>query len=159
VNQAEKAMESQRSSPGSTPEDVRQEHIRHIKNQDGTVAYLLWGDDEDPKVITALGKKMEIGEIRVRHSYTCERIEVIVQGSLDTGERVLTPGDMLRSRPKVFYGPYVAGSEGCTTVSISNGLTGSYVICLESDIPLRHDVSVSDVLERRQTMSVAAGAS
>jgi hypothetical protein len=159
VNQAEKAMKSQCSSTGSTPQDVCQEQIRHIKNEDGTVAYLLWGDDKDPKVITALGKKMECGGIRVRHSYTCERIEVIVQGSLDTGEQVLTPGDVLRSRPKMFYGPYVAGPEGCTAVSISNGLTGSYVICLESDVPVRHDMSVSEVLERRETVSVAAGAS
>jgi len=40
------------------------------------------------------------------------------------GDRVLHPGDIMVSPPNEFYGPHVAGAEGCITVEVFASLAG-----------------------------------
>ena len=89
--------------------------FQHIKDRQGDIAYFFLGEDDDENPTTVIALKMEPGRVNVRHSHPCGRFEVVVQGSLDIGERILGPGDVMYSKPGVFYGPHVAGPEGCTT--------------------------------------------
>ena len=53
-----------------------------------------------------------------RHSHACHRIEVVILGSLNVGDRWLHPGDVWSSKPDENYGPHTAGPTGSMTVEI-----------------------------------------
>lgn len=53
-----------------------------------------------------------------RHYHDTRRVEIIIQGSLDNGERMLGPGDVMITPPGEWYGPYVVGPEGVLTAEI-----------------------------------------
>lgn len=53
-----------------------------------------------------------------RHYHDTTRVEIIIKGSLDTGDRVLKPGDVMITRPKIWYGPYLTGEDGVVTAEI-----------------------------------------
>jgi anti-sigma factor ChrR (cupin superfamily) len=53
-----------------------------------------------------------------KHRHPCHRVEVVLSGEFRVGERVLGPGDVSVSGPNEYYGPHVAGPEGCVTVEI-----------------------------------------
>lgn len=57
-----------------------------------------------------------------RHYHDTTRVEIIVKGSLDTGERVLKPGDVMITPPGEWYGPYVTGPDGALTAEIGGHL-------------------------------------
>ncbi|HEV8296700.1 MAG TPA: hypothetical protein VGQ20_05385 [Acidimicrobiales bacterium] len=59
-----------------------------------------------------------------RHKHDCHRVEVVVSGSLQVGDRVLHPGDVMTSTPGEAYGPHVAGPEGSVTVEIFSNRRG-----------------------------------
>ena len=81
------------------------------------LAYFLLGDKKDnPPTVVAL--RMGPGWVLPRHAHACQRFEIVVQGRLDVGERILQPGDVMISEPGVAYGPHIAGPEGCTTFEI-----------------------------------------
>lgn len=54
----------------------------------------------------------------LRHDHDCFRVEVVVQGSVTVGDKVLRPGDLSISRPGEPYGPHIAGPTGVLTVEI-----------------------------------------
>lgn len=41
-----------------------------------------------------------------------------MQGTLDVGERVLKPGDVMITEPGVPYGPHTAGPQGCDLTTV-----------------------------------------
>lgn len=53
-----------------------------------------------------------------RHEHDCFRVEVVVQGSLRVGDKVLHPGDVSVSKPGEAYGPHIAGPTGCLTMEV-----------------------------------------
>jgi hypothetical protein len=53
-----------------------------------------------------------------RHDHDCFRVEVVVEGSVRVGDKVLHPGDVSVSKPREAYGPHIAGPTGCLTVEI-----------------------------------------
>ena len=53
-----------------------------------------------------------------RHAHDCHRVEVVIEGSVQVGDRVLRAGDVSVSSPRESYGPHVAGPTGCLTVEI-----------------------------------------
>jgi len=127
--------------------------FQHIKNRQGDIAYFFLGDDADDNPTTVIALKMEPGRINARHAHPCGRFEVVVQGSLDIGERVLRPGDVMYSKPGVFYGPHVAGPEGCTTIEIFSDLRGAYEISVDTpDGPVAYDFSKPEVFEAYKDM-------
>jgi hypothetical protein len=112
------------------------------------LAYFLLGDRKDnPPTVVAL--RMEPGWVLPRHAHDCYRFEVVVQGTLDVGERILKPGDVMVSAPGIAYGPHVAGPEGCTTFEIFSNHRASYVALF--DMPegrVECDVSTPEGLRK-----------
>jgi hypothetical protein len=82
--------------------------------------------DQSDDAPTALVLKAEPGHIISHHCHTCERFEVIVKGTLLVGDEVLGPGDVMVARPGEFYGPHVAGPDGCTTVEFFGNFSDAF---------------------------------
>lgn len=89
-------------------------------------------DDEDATPVAAM-LEMPPGYELPRHAHDCERIEIVVKGSLEVDGRVLGPGAVLRSGAGDFYGPHVAGPHGCTTVEVFASLRGVGRVMLATD--------------------------
>jgi hypothetical protein len=83
------------------------------------LAFFVMGDPEREDVPVAAVLDMQPGDVIGYHAHDCERVEVVVKGTLDVGEgKVLHAGDVMVARPLQFYGPHVAGPDGCVTVEI-----------------------------------------
>lgn len=80
-------------------------------------------DDEEHTPVAAM-LEMPPGYVLPRHSHACDRLEVIVRGTLEVGGEVLGPGTVLSSSADEMYGPHRAGPEGCVTVEIFAALEG-----------------------------------
>ena len=91
--------------------------------------FLLGKEADDPPTVIAL--RMAPNFVSVRHAHHCHRFEVVVQGTLDVGERILKPGDVMITEPGIAYGPHVAGPEGCTTFEFFTDYKASHVTLLE----------------------------
>lgn len=89
------------------------------------LTYYPLGDPDDERTPVAAVLYMPPGHLLPRHAHPAPRFEVIVQGSLDIGERVLGPGDMMVTEANEMYGPHTAGAEGCTTVEIHGAKSGA----------------------------------
>jgi hypothetical protein len=87
-----------------------------------TTFWNLGPDDPSTPLIALLD--MPPGRVIARHAHQCERFEMVVRGSLDVGDRMLHPGDVMTAAPGEFYGPKVAGPEGCTTVEVFSKQVG-----------------------------------
>lgn len=120
------------------------------------LAYFLLGDKKDnpPTVVTL---RMGPNWVLPRHAHDCYRFEIVAQGTLDVGERILKPGDIMISEPGISYGPHIAGPEGCTTFEIFSNHKASYVTLL--DLPegrVECDVSTPEGQEKmREAMQQA----
>jgi hypothetical protein len=90
------------------------------------------GDDAlgSPAVVVL---DMPPGYVLFRHAHICHRFEVVVKGSLTADGKVLGPGDVMTAVPGEFYGPHVAGPEGCTTVEVFGTLEGVFRVLAESE--------------------------
>jgi hypothetical protein len=115
-------------------------------------SYFLMGDRKDnPPTVIAL--HLGPGWVLARHAHSGHRFEVIVQGSLDVGEKILKAGDIMMSEPGVPYGPHVAGSEGCTTFEIFTNYRDSYVTLLEGPNGVEEcDLTTADGMKRMQDL-------
>jgi anti-sigma factor ChrR (cupin superfamily) len=82
------------------------------------VANFMMGAQQDDQAPVATVMYMPPNFVLPRHAHDCYRVEVIVQGSVDTGDRVLHVGDVMVSAPNEFYGPHTAGPEGSLSVEI-----------------------------------------
>ncbi len=116
------------------------------------LAYFLLGDKKDnPPTVVAL--RMGPGWVLPRHAHACHRFEIVVQGSLDVGERVLKPGDVMISDPGIAYGPHTAGPEGCTTFEIFSDHKASYVTLLDGpEGRVECDVSTPEGMRKMQDL-------
>src|SRR5262249_27384677 len=62
------------------------------------LAYFELGEKKDnPPTVVAL--RMGPGWVLPRHAHDCYRFEIVAQGTLDVGERILKPGDVMVSAP------------------------------------------------------------
>lgn len=110
------------------------EEFRNIIEEEGVddlnLSYFELGKREDnaPAVISL---RMAPGYVLPRHTHNCYRFEIVVRGSLDIGDRVLTPGSIMISEPGVLYGPHVAGPEGCVTFEIFSTHDASHATMVE----------------------------
>jgi len=127
------------------PDDMR--HMKEGRGS-GDIAYFPLGDVKDnPPTVTAL--KMQPGYVLPRHSHHCWRFEVIVQGTLDVGDRILSVGDVMMSAPYEAYGPHVAGPQGCTTFEIFGDFDSSRKPILQGiDGPIPCDTSTPEGFRR-----------
>lgn len=78
------------------------------------------GGEQDPHGTHAVFATFPPGMVVPRHMHHCHRLEIIVGGSLLDEESGLnlTPGYVMLTEPNVYYGPHVAGPDGCVTVEI-----------------------------------------
>jgi hypothetical protein len=101
-----------------------------LRDTTARVAWFTMGEpDADPP--TAVVLDLGPGEVIPRHAHGCERFEIIVRGTLDVGDRILGPGDVMRARAGEVYGPHVAGPEGCTTCEFFTSFEQAYKPIME----------------------------
>jgi hypothetical protein len=105
-------------------------------------AIVMADEPTDPDAPVASMLKIAPGDTLPRHAHDCYRVEVVIQGSISvpTGD-VLHPGDIMTSDPCEYYGPHVAGSEGCLSVEIFSAARGMLPISNDED---ESDADVAD---------------
>jgi hypothetical protein len=91
-----------------------------------TQIYVLDDDPEASDAPAVVMLDMPPGYVLFRHAHICHRFEVVVKGSMRAGDRTLVAGDVMVARPGEFYGPHVAGPEGCTTAEVFGTLDGVF---------------------------------
>jgi hypothetical protein len=105
------------------------ELLRHLadRNRDNGVriSYFVLGDWRQDAP-TAMALELPPGGRLNHHAHDCERLEIIVKGSLDVGDRLLRPGDVMMSGRGELYGPHVAGPGGCTSFEVFSRFTAAY---------------------------------
>jgi len=116
------------------------------------LSYFLLGERADnPPTVVAL--RMGPNWILPRHAHDCYRFEIVVQGTLDVGERVLKPGDVMLSEPGIAYGPHRAGPEGCITFEIFTNHRASYVTLLDGpEGRVECDISTAEGMQKMQDL-------
>ncbi len=77
--------------------------------------------DADP----AYWQAPEPGDVITQHAHPCERVEVIMRGTLSANGRIHRPGNVLTAQADEFYGPRTAGTDGCTTLEAFAKATGA----------------------------------
>jgi anti-sigma factor ChrR (cupin superfamily) len=97
-----------------------------------TEVYVLGDDPEDRDLPAVVMLDMPPGYVLFRHAHVCHRFEVVVKGSLTAGERTLVPGDVMTARPGEWYGPHVAGPDGCTTAEVFGTVDGVFRVLAET---------------------------
>ena len=92
------------------------------------------GDPADESAPATLIFTMAPNSVLPRHAHSCERFEVVLEGSLkvEDNELELGPGDVMIARPGEAYGPHTAGPEGCRTLEIFSTLAGAHSILFET---------------------------
>jgi len=94
------------------------------------LAYFELGEKKDnPPTVVAL--RMGPSWVLPRHAHDCYRFEIVTHGTLNVGDRILKPGDVMISEPGIAYGPHIAGPEGCTTFEIFSNHKASFVTLLD----------------------------
>ncbi len=88
-------------------------------------SYFPLGDPNDDDTPIAVVLDMEPGYVITQHAHACERVEVIMRGTLSADGRVYRPGDVLTAKANEFYGPKTAGKDGCTTLEVFAKATGA----------------------------------
>jgi hypothetical protein len=85
----------------------------------------LGSDVADPEAPVVSMLKIAPGDTLPRHAHDCFRVEVVVRGSISVpGGSTLVAGDVMTSGPGEFYGPHVAGPEGCLSAEIFSAARG-----------------------------------
>ncbi|WP_123024361.1 cupin domain-containing protein [Mycolicibacterium stellerae] len=110
----------------------------------------------NPDAPVASMLKIAPGDTLPRHAHDCFRVEVVIQGSITLpGGDVLHPGDIMTSRPHEYYGPHVAGDEGCLSVEIFSAAHGMLPISDDAGDEYAEDVTarVHDATSRLQNQT------
>jgi hypothetical protein len=97
---------------------------------EGTRLFVL-GDTDDWTAPAVVILDMPPGYTLFRHAHTCERFEVIVRGSLEVDGELVGPGHVMTAAPGEFYGPHLAGPDGCQTAEVFSNLEGVFRILVE----------------------------
>ena len=80
--------------------------------------FVMSDDQEDMQAPLATIFYMPPNYVLRRHAHECHRVEVIIEGTVQVGDKVLRAGDVSVSGPGIAYGPHTAGPTGCLTVEI-----------------------------------------
>jgi hypothetical protein len=96
-------------------------------------SYFVLGDPGDDEAPTGIVLKMPPGYALPYHSHPCDIFMLVLRGSLYVPGAVLRPGDGLTAKAHEFYGPEVAGADGCTRVEFFGTLEGATTV--EYELP------------------------
>lgn len=97
-----------------------------------SLANFILGKTED-NAATATIVRFNPGYRLSHHSHDSFRLEIVLQGTMIVGDRTLEPGSIMFSEPGVFYGPHVAGPDGCTTIEIFSNYKASHALLLKDN--------------------------
>jgi hypothetical protein len=87
--------------------------------------HFVLGDPSDDEQPAALVLQIPPGYGLPYHAHSCDIVMIVIAGSLYTPAGVLGPGDCQQAAAHEFYGPEVAGPDGCTRVEFFAALRGS----------------------------------
>ena len=104
--------------PGAADASQR-EGLRTFKS----VQTVLGADGDENAPATNL-LQMEPGTVVAYHTHDCPVMMLVIMGSLYVPGRILMPGDRMEADANEFYGPLVAGPDGCTSVEMFAALRG-----------------------------------
>lgn len=90
------------------------------------VSFHILGDATDDAAPTAMMFHMPPGYELPRHGHPCQRLEVVIEGTLRVGDHVYGPGTVLASDDSTPYGPHYAGANGCVTMEIFSSRVGAH---------------------------------
>jgi hypothetical protein len=111
-----------------------------------TQIYVLDDGSGAPDAPAVVMLDMPPDYVLFRHAHICHRFEVVVKGSMRAGDRTLVPGDVMLAKPGEFYGPHVAGPEGCTTAEVFGTLDGVFrVLAGPDERPREYDFREGEV--------------
>lgn len=84
----------------------------------------ILGDPDDLSTPAANVIDMPPGYGLPHHAHDCDVFMLVLRGTLHVPGKVLHPGDGMTAHAHEFYGPEVAGPEGCLRVEVFQSLTG-----------------------------------
>lgn len=117
--------------------DLEPEFLRPVQEAcrpfDIDIVHFVLGDPADEHTPVAAVLRLPPGGVLARHAHPVVRFEVVVQGSIEAEGRTLLPGDVMVSPAGEFYGPHVAGPEGCTTVEVFSSIRGTGNVVYDTD--------------------------
>ena len=117
--------------------DLEPEFLRPVQEAcrpfDIDICHFVLGDPDDEHTPVAAVLRLPPGGVLARHAHAVVRFEVVVQGSIEAEGRTLLPGDVMVSPAGEFYGPHVAGPEGCTTVEVFSSIRGTGNVVYDTD--------------------------
>jgi hypothetical protein len=96
------------------------------------LSFFALGDPDDPATAVANMLEMPPNFVLPRHAHDCERLEIVVRGTLEVDGEILRPGDISIARPMEMYGPHVAGPEGCVTLEFFSSMKGVGQVILDT---------------------------
>jgi len=103
-----------------------------MDSRNGTRIFVLDDDQQKADAPAVVLLEMPANYVLFRHAHVCHRFEVVVKGTLEANGRILGPGDVMTARPGEFYGPHIAGPEGCTTAEVFGSLEGVFRVMAET---------------------------
>jgi hypothetical protein len=89
------------------------------------------GDPSNEQAPTAIVLKMPPNCDVPRHAHDCERLELVLEGTIGSGDWMLGPGDIMKPGYRRPYGPFRTGPEGCTTVEFFSTRAGAHAMLFE----------------------------
>jgi anti-sigma factor ChrR (cupin superfamily) len=112
------------------PADLRP--LLETSNAQGlTVTMHVLGDSSDENAPSVMVIKMPPGWVLPAHAHVADRLEVVLEGSIMAGDRVLRPGDIMTAGNGEVYGPHEVGPEGCTTLEVFSSRRGSHTLVFD----------------------------
>lgn len=104
---------------GKTP--VAEEDLPYVSRS----SYFVLGDPNDPTAPTGTVLKMPPGYTLPYHAHPSDIFMLVLRGTLFVPGMKLCAGDGLQAKAHEFYGPEVAGPEGCTRVEFFSSRDGA----------------------------------
>jgi hypothetical protein len=115
----------------SHPEDLKENltAVNAVSNL-RTSTYVL-GDPLDENAPAAAVILYPPNWVLPRHTHACERLEIVIEGSISAGDLILSPGDVMEAHRGELYGPHVIGPEGCKTLEVFGNRRGYHLLTFE----------------------------
>lgn len=88
-------------------------------------SYFVLGDPDDETAPTGTVLRMPPGYTLPHHAHPTDIFMLVLRGTLYVPGAKLGPGDGLTAKAHEFYGPEVAGPEGCTRVEFFSSRAGA----------------------------------
>jgi hypothetical protein len=127
-------MAEQVASPGApdfwsrVPAERYRPVVAEAIYDDMRVTMFALGDPDRAGTPAVVIFHMPPSGVLARHSHDCERLEIVLQGSLETENGVLHAGDVMVAHPNQMYGPHTAGPEGYTVAEVFSTIAGTHQI-------------------------------